>query len=71
VRDNESVFRCDPEVLREGFGRLEEVMLCEPVWGRQASRTRDWGCSRQVELGYHGGFVSGHAHVTDGFRDKG
>jgi hypothetical protein len=28
VRDNERVFRCEPEVLREGFGRLEEDMLC-------------------------------------------
>jgi hypothetical protein len=66
VRDNDRVVRWDPDVLREGFGRLEEVMLCESVWGRQTSRTRYWGCSCQVKLGYHGGFVTVHALATRG-----
>lgn len=28
VRESERVVRCEPEDLRDGFGRLEEDMLC-------------------------------------------
>lgn len=31
VRDSDRVFRWDPDVFREGFGRLEEDMLCDAV----------------------------------------
>ena len=27
VRESDSVFRCDPEVLREGFGRVTEDIV--------------------------------------------
>jgi hypothetical protein len=27
VRDKDRVFRCDPEVLRDGFGRIEDDMF--------------------------------------------
>lgn len=61
VRDSDRVFRCDPDVFREGFGRLEEDMLCDAVgWAMQSYKVLGfvglcWG-------GFHGSFGPGFAH---------
>jgi hypothetical protein len=31
VLESDMVFRCDPEVLRDGFGRVAEDMMCNTV----------------------------------------